>query len=667
MTLSRTRRVALSALLGLLLVAPLSTIGSVSAAGIPQPATTTAVARSAAAPPASQPASQQRPAARPYRLQGGVTASQYSYADALRESVWVLAPDLDDDGERDRVAVDIVRPAELDGTARIPVIMDASPYYACCGRGNEGELKEYDADGNPTKVPLFYDNYFVPRGYAYAAVDMAGTNRSTGCVDEGARSDILSIKAVVDWLNGRTRAVDKNGATVRAGWTNGDSALIGKSYDGTLANGVAATGVEGLQTIVPVSAISSWYDYTRYQGLPFYYDYAAWLSAYVEQDRTEPVDCTAINQQMAAEDADETGAYTRFWSARDYREAPRPEASDVTASVLIAHGLQDTNVKGPNFSRWWQDLGRNGVTRKMILTRLGHVDPFDSDRAHWVSTLHRWFDNQLFGIRNGILREPRVDVEVRPNEWVTSDRWPMTHSRTTLHPQADGTLQRRNDARAFAALVNDPTQDEEQAVTEGPNPARLLYTTAPLSRDTRVSGTTRVRLHVTSTVPTGQVGVYLVDYGDDERVLAGGDGARTLTTESCYGDSVSYDDACYFDVERRLGVTPLQTLARGWARLDGAGGHRVTVELTPQDNLLSSGHRLGLVVVASAPDWLETVDATPSTYTVALGKTRLLLPGRVAFSSSAPGAETRAEAVPRAAALPRGTLPVHRGGPQIPW
>ena len=29
--------------------------------------------------------------------------------------------------------------------------------------------------------------------------------------------------------------------------------MIGKSYDGTLANGVAATGVEGLKTIVPVS------------------------------------------------------------------------------------------------------------------------------------------------------------------------------------------------------------------------------------------------------------------------------------------------------------------------------------------------------------------------------------------------------------------------------
>ncbi|HEY7044755.1 MAG TPA: CocE/NonD family hydrolase, partial [Nocardioidaceae bacterium] len=262
-------------------------------------------------------------------MRNGETTPVYSYADAIRQSVWVLAPDLDHNGQADRVAVDIIRPAELDGTAQIPVIMDASPYYACCGRGNESELKEYDADGNPTKFPLFYDNYYVPRGYAYAAVDMAGTNRSTGCVDEGAASDILSVKAVVDWLNGRADAVDSAGDPVTAYWTNGDSGLIGKSYDGTLANGVAATGVEGLKTIVPVSAISSWYDYDRYQGLPFSYDYPSWLSSVVELDRTEPVDCSAINAQMAAEDGDETGAYTRFWSRRDYRAAPLPKASAV--------------------------------------------------------------------------------------------------------------------------------------------------------------------------------------------------------------------------------------------------------------------------------------------------------------------------------------------------
>lgn len=196
----------------------------------------------------------------------------YSYENAVREAVWVdTGLDGDSDGKRDRVAVDIVRPREPAAQGRkVPVVMDASPYYSCCGRGNESQRKTYDAAGNVVRMPLFYDNYFVPRGYAFVGVDLAGTNRSDGCVDVGGRSDIQSAKAVVDWLNGRARAyTTRTGTTTaEADWTNGRTGMIGKSWDGTIANGVAATGVKGLKTIVPIAAISSWYDYYFAQGAP---------------------------------------------------------------------------------------------------------------------------------------------------------------------------------------------------------------------------------------------------------------------------------------------------------------------------------------------------------------------------------------------------------------
>ena len=54
---------------------------------------------------------------------------------------------------------------------------------------------------------------------------------------------------------------------MRADWTTGAVGMTGVSYNGTLPNQVATTGVEGLKTIVPVSAISSWYDYYRANGL----------------------------------------------------------------------------------------------------------------------------------------------------------------------------------------------------------------------------------------------------------------------------------------------------------------------------------------------------------------------------------------------------------------
>ena len=193
----------------------------------------------------------------------------FGYADAIRERVFIDSPyDSDKNGVKDIIAIDIKRPKATNEGLKAPVVMDPSPYYSTLGRGNESQLKrDYDGDGLLDLWPLFYDNYFVPRGYAVILMDMIGTNNSTGCPNVHDDSDNLSAKVVIDWLNGRARGVDKNGVDVTAPWHNGKTGLIGKSYDGTLANAVAASGVEGLTTIVPISAIASYYDYTRTNGV----------------------------------------------------------------------------------------------------------------------------------------------------------------------------------------------------------------------------------------------------------------------------------------------------------------------------------------------------------------------------------------------------------------
>src|SRR5262245_56794493 len=211
-----------------------------------------AIPQATAAPPPDPSGS--GPAAPAY-VDGDHTVPVYSYSDAIRESVKVdTTMDTDSDGSPDTIAVDIVRPRETDAMGiEVPVIMDASPYYECCGRRNENEKKAYDGNGVISKMPLFYDNYFVPRGYTVVDVDILGTARSTGCGDVGGDDEIDSVVAVIDWLNGRNTAHDLNGNPVTAEWTNGAVGMIGKLYDGTLANGVAATGVAGLKTIVPIS------------------------------------------------------------------------------------------------------------------------------------------------------------------------------------------------------------------------------------------------------------------------------------------------------------------------------------------------------------------------------------------------------------------------------
>ena len=95
-----------------------------------------------------------------------------------------------------------------------------------------------------------------------------GTKDSEGFTLTGSREEVMAFKAVIDWLNGRCRAFTNktDNIEIKATWCTGKVAMSAKSYLGTLCIGVATTGVEGLETIIPEAAISNWYAYYRYAG-----------------------------------------------------------------------------------------------------------------------------------------------------------------------------------------------------------------------------------------------------------------------------------------------------------------------------------------------------------------------------------------------------------------
>ncbi len=66
-------------------------------------------------------------------------------------------------------------------------------------------------------------------------------------------------------MNGRAKAFTADGREVTADWSTGNVGMTGILYNGTLPNGVATTGV-WFKTIIPIAAISSWYDYYRANG-----------------------------------------------------------------------------------------------------------------------------------------------------------------------------------------------------------------------------------------------------------------------------------------------------------------------------------------------------------------------------------------------------------------
>ncbi|KUN03258.1 X-prolyl-dipeptidyl aminopeptidase [Streptomyces yokosukanensis] len=589
----------------------------------------------------------------------------YSYAHAIRESVWVdTGLDGDGDGKTDRVAADIVRPAEPAHQGRkVPVIMDASPYYSCCGRGNENQVKTYDAQGHLVQMPLFYDNYFVPRGYAVVGVDLAGTNRSDGCVDVGGRSDVRSAKAVIDWLNGRATAyTSRTGThTVKAGWTNGRTGMIGKSWDATIANGVAATGVKGLKTIVPISGISSWYDYYFAQGAPLYDGGPAGLAGYVESDAAK-AHCAAVQKKLT-DGSPRSGDWTSLWTERDYVK----DAAKVRASVFLVHGMQDLNVRTKHFGQWWDALARHGVARKIWLSQTGHVDPFDYRRGAWVDTLHRWFDHELLGYDNGIDREPMADIERHPDQWVTSPVWPPQATRTTvLHPAPGtrpgvGTLGLRP-AAGTETFTDDPKLSETDwaAHLTTSTPEKTGFLSAPLTRDLRLSGSSTVTVTATPSTASAHLSAVLVDLGPDtiRDYADGAEGITTLADRTCWGESTAGDSACFKETKAKTTKVDYTVFSRGWADLGHYASPAKGVPLTPgkaytmtlrlaaTDHVVPKGHRLALIIAGTDKDLIDPPSTKP-TLAVALSGTTARLPlvgGAAAFARATSGAAATAPA-----------------------
>ncbi|MGP4098169.1 Xaa-Pro dipeptidyl-peptidase [Nonomuraea sp. KM90] len=575
-------------------------------------------------------------------VENGRTQPVFSYADAVREHVYVESTvDSDLDGNLDKVRVDIIRPKESGPGLKVPVVIDESPYYDNSGRGNEAERKVYDAAGNVTKFPLFYDNYFVPRGYAVLNVDMLGTTRSDGCPDIGGKADVLGGKAVIDWLNGRAKAVRADGTPAVADWTTGKAAMIGKSYDGTLANAVAATGVEGLKTIVPISAISSWYKYQRSNGVVYNYDYASWLANYVDTD--PEAKCQQVRDQMDAQDGDDTGNYNPFWAERDYINGLLGDASKVKASVFVIHTVNDLNVKPDNFSAWWKALADRDVPRKIWVGQTQHVDPFDFEgrRGLWVDTLHRWFDYWLHGVRNGIVNEPRADVEIAPAQWITQRDWPAPFAlKASLRPSADGSLGLRPAARNSTASFTDVAMSENDMVADvgTANPGRVAFTTGALPLNLRLSGTPTADLRVKLDKPTSNLTALLVDFGEDTRVdWRRNQGITTLTEEDCHGESTADDDACYRKVVTNVATRPLEIVARGWIDVQNrdslsqsaplpVGTYGKVKWLTlPQDYTFKKGHRIGLVVAGTDSTYTDEA-GTGANVTIDLAKSSVTVP-----------------------------------------
>jgi X-Pro dipeptidyl-peptidase len=296
--------------------------------------------------------------------------------------------------------------------------------------------------------------------------------------------------------------------------------------------------------------------------------------------------------------------------------------------VFATEGVNDYNVLGINFGSWWRALPAS-VPKMVWLAQTGHVDPFDFRRPAWVAELHRWFDHYLMGIDNGVQHDPPASVERAPDVWVNYPRWPIPGTRPVTWQLAGPS----------ASFTDDPTRTDADWAADIVQSDRLSYRMAPLTHVETVSGTVSVTLTVTPSTSVARVSAVLVDYGTTTmRNYAGpGQGIRTLTTRSCWGDSTPEDSACYLDTAPDMVVVPADVFARGWADLGHYASKRTQRDLVPgrpvtitfplntTDHTIPAGHTLALLVGGTDAGYVDPPPGRP-TITLDPAVSRVVLP-----------------------------------------
>lgn len=314
---------------------------------------------------------------------------------------------------------------------------------------------QYDYDHDTYYEDLTWYDYYLVRGFAVVECAGLGTKDSEGFETCGTDLEIDAFKCVIEWLHGDGMAYTdrENNIPIEADWSNGKVGMTGRSYAGTTQFGLANTGVAGLETIVPVAGIASWYDYTNSQGTNTqsvaYSDKLAWYCASRVYDADYVADTDGVKtgygkylKQIVDLQNELNGDYGEHWRIRDYTNGPlRPDWTGIHIPALIVHGLNDTNVRTKQSDMMYKAFTSAGQNVKMLLHWNGHLTPSypaggteikigDGEGEYYDSILNRWFSHYLYGVNNGA--ENMAPVTAQNNVtggWDTYDSWTTAYNK----------------------------------------------------------------------------------------------------------------------------------------------------------------------------------------------------------------------------------------------
>ncbi|WP_247929653.1 Xaa-Pro dipeptidyl-peptidase [Streptococcus oralis] len=489
-----------------------------------------------------------------YHYFNGKSLATFSTHDVIREVVYVESRvDTDNDGLPDLVKVSIIRP-RYDG--QMPSVMTANPYHQ--GTNDkasdkalykmEGELEVkpphtieleepklnlvephgqaevvLEAEEKLSHINSSYtlNDYFLPRGFANLYVSGVGTRDSQGLMTNGDYQQIEAYKNIIDWLNGRCRAFTDHTRKrqVKADWSNGKVATTGISYLGTMSNGLATTGVDGLEVIIAEAGISSWYNYYRENGLvtsPGGYPgedfdslaeltYSRNLQAgdYIRGNEAHQADLEKVKEKLDRK----TGDYNQFWHDRNYLL----NAHKVQAEVVFTHGSQDWNVKPLHVYQMFHALPSH-INKHLFFHHGAHVYMNNWQSIDFRESMNALLSMKLLGLDSSY-QLPTViwQDNIAPQKWQGLDNF---GKQDELHTFSLGTeekvIQNQYDQKDFDRYGK-TYQIFNTELYQGK--ANQITIDLPVSQNLHLNGRVELKLRVKSSTNKGLLSAQLLELG----------------------------------------------------------------------------------------------------------------------------------------------------------
>lgn len=492
-----------------------------------------------------------------YHYFNGKSLATFSTHDVIREVVYVESRvDTDKDGLPDLVKVSIIRP-RYDG--QIPSVMTASPYHQGTNvkasdkalYKMEGELEVKPAHTIQLEEPKLnlvepigqaelvseaeeklahinssytLNDYFLPRGLANLYVSGVGTRNSQGLMTNGDYQQIEAYKNVIDWLNGRCRAFTDHTRKrqVKADWSNGKVATTGISYLGTMSNGLATTGVDGLEVIIAEAGISSWYNYYRENGLvtsPGGYPgedfdslaeltYSRNLLAgdYIRGNGVHQADLEKVKEHLDRK----TGDYNQFWHDRNYLL----NAHKVQAEVVFTHGSQDWNVKPLHVYQMFHALPTH-INKHLFFHHGAHVYMNNWQSIDFRESMNALLSKKLLGLDSSY-QLPTViwQDNTAPQTWQILDNFGKQNK---LHTFSLGTeekvIQNQYDQKDFERYGK-TYQTFNTELYQGK--ANQITIDLPVTNDIHLNGRVELKLRVKSSTNKGLLSAQVLQLGQQK-------------------------------------------------------------------------------------------------------------------------------------------------------